>query len=80
MKINMNWIKTRNNVSVILYAYCDLFCSFRLLVSLWKCKKNMLSVIFNKSTESNVPPQVLLSIYEANGPELWKTLHVLFAV
>ena len=40
----------------------------------------MLSVIFNKSTESNVPPQVLLSIYEANGPELWKALHVLFAV
>ena len=40
----------------------------------------MLSIIFNKSTESNVPPQVLLSIYEANGPELWKTLHVLFAV
>ena len=30
------------------------------------------SVTFNKSTEINAPPQVFLSLNEANGPELWK--------
>ena len=38
------------------------------------------SVIFNKSTEINTAPQVLLSLKEANGPEFWKTSRVLFAV
>ena len=31
------------------------------------------SVISDKSTEINAPPQVFLSLKEANGPELWKT-------
>ena len=38
------------------------------------------SVIFNKSTEINAPPQVFLSLNEANGTELRKTPRVLFAV
>ena len=38
------------------------------------------SVIFNKSTETNAPAQVYLSLHEVNGPELWKTPRVLFAV
>lgn len=36
------------------------------------------SVIFNEATEINAPPQVHLSLNEANGPELWKTSSVLF--
>ena len=35
---------------------------------------------FNKCTEINAPPQVLLSLNEANGPELWKTSCVFFTV
>ena len=38
------------------------------------------SVIFNKSTEINAAPQVLLSLSEINGPELWKTSPVLFTI
>ena len=38
------------------------------------------SVIFNKSTKINAPPKVFLKLNEANGPELWKTSLVLFAV
>ena len=38
------------------------------------------SVIFNKSTEINAPPQVFLSLNEDNGPELWKRSRVLFDV
>ena len=38
------------------------------------------SVIFNKSTEINAPPQVFLSFNEAIGPELWNTSRVLLAV
>ena len=38
------------------------------------------SVTFNKSTEINTPPQVFLSLNEANGLELRKTSRVLFVV
>ena len=37
------------------------------------------SVISNKSSEINAPPQVFSSLIEINGPELWKTSRVLFA-
>ena len=38
------------------------------------------SVIFNKSIEINAPPQMYLSLNEANGAELLKTSRVLFVV
>ena len=38
------------------------------------------SVTFNKSNEINAPPQVFLSLNEANGLELRKTSRVLFAI
>ena len=38
------------------------------------------NIIFNIATESKAPPQVFLSLNAANGPELGKTSHVLFAV
>ena len=73
-KINMNWIKTRNNVSVTLFAYLRLFYFFGPLISLLKYKKNMSrSFVFHKSTEINPPPHVFLSFNEANGSELWLT-------
>ena len=37
------------------------------------------SVIFNKSTEINTPPQMFLSLNQFNGPKLWKTSSVLYA-
>ena len=36
------------------------------------------NVTFKKSTELNAPPQVFLSLNEANGLELWKRSRVLF--
>ena len=38
------------------------------------------SVIFNKSTEINAPPQEFFWLNKANGPELRKTSRALFAV
>ena len=39
-----------------------------------------MSVTFKKSTEIKAPPEMFLSLNEANGLELWKTSRVLFAV